>query len=191
MARVEADKLRDELARLRDELGQLREEAARSGRALREAQARERKASEMLATEKGRAARADRRPRRRAAPAAGQAGRGGGRRRRAAGRRAKDARAVDDARLWLLLETIGQAAVGLRRELALEPTDQLPADFVADAHADRPGAPAPPAPGRSTPTTRPGSTSCSPCPGRTWSSTATTSPSAGSARCRWSSSATG
>jgi hypothetical protein len=31
---------------------------------------------------------------------------------------AKEARAVDDARLWLLLETIGQAAVGLRRELA-------------------------------------------------------------------------
>jgi predicted RNA-binding protein with PIN domain len=52
---------------------------------------------------------------------------------------AKDARAVDDARLWLLLETIGRAAVGLRRELALEPTDQSPADFVADNHAERPG----------------------------------------------------
>ncbi|HWH01467.1 MAG TPA: NYN domain-containing protein, partial [Pilimelia sp.] len=38
------------------------------------------------------------------------------------------------------LETIGQAAVGLRRELALEPADRLPADFVADAHAARPGA---------------------------------------------------
>jgi predicted RNA-binding protein with PIN domain len=45
---------------------------------------------------------------------------------------------VDDARLWLLLETIGQAASGLRRELALEPADRLPADFVADAAADRP-----------------------------------------------------
>jgi predicted RNA-binding protein with PIN domain len=54
---------------------------------------------------------------------------------------AKGARAVDDARLWLLLETIGRAAVGLRRELALEPTDQLPADFVADTHAERPGHP--------------------------------------------------
>ena len=54
---------------------------------------------------------------------------------------AKEARAVDDARLWLLLETIGQAAVGLRRELALEPATKLPADFVADTAADRPGAP--------------------------------------------------
>jgi predicted RNA-binding protein with PIN domain len=51
---------------------------------------------------------------------------------------AKDTRAVDDARLWLLLETIGQAAIGLRRELALEPTDRMPADFVADTTADRP-----------------------------------------------------
>ena len=41
--------------------------------------------------------------------------------------------------LWLLLETISQAAQGLRRELSLEPTDRLPADFVADAAADRPG----------------------------------------------------
>ncbi|MGC1210667.1 MAG: NYN domain-containing protein, partial [Micromonospora sp.] len=50
---------------------------------------------------------------------------------------AKEARSVDDARLWLLLETIGQAAVGLRRELALEPVEKLPADFVADAFADQ------------------------------------------------------
>src|SRR5690606_36914939 len=47
-------------------------------------------------------------------------------------------RAVDDARLWLLLETIGQAAVGLRRELALDPADRLPADFVAAQHAEPP-----------------------------------------------------
>jgi predicted RNA-binding protein with PIN domain len=54
---------------------------------------------------------------------------------------AKDARAADDARLWLLLETIGQAASGLRRELALGPTDKLPADFVADTSAELPGTP--------------------------------------------------
>ncbi|HET6478900.1 MAG TPA: NYN domain-containing protein, partial [Actinoplanes sp.] len=54
---------------------------------------------------------------------------------------AKDARAADDARLWLLIETIGQAASGLRRELALNPTDKMPADFVADVAADRPGSP--------------------------------------------------
>ncbi len=124
VARVEADKLRDELARLRDELGQLREEARASGQgAARGAGAQQKRATELLATEKGRAATGARRPRRRAAPAAGQAGRGRGARPAAARQAAKEARAVDDARLWLLLETIGQAAVGLRRELALDPAD--------------------------------------------------------------------
>jgi predicted RNA-binding protein with PIN domain len=139
VARVEADKLRDELARLREETDALREEVRGLGRALREAQAAARKAGEMLATEKGRAARvlSDqdaelRRLRAKLAEAETAVG--------AARLAAKDARAVDEARLWLLLETIGQAAVGLRRELALDPTDRLPADFVADASADRPEA---------------------------------------------------
>ena len=139
VARVEADKLRDELARLRDETGGLRDEVRTLGKALREAQARERKSIEMLSTEKGRAARAAadheaevRRLRTKLADAEAVNG--------AARQTAKDARAVDDARLWLLLETIGRAAVGLRRELALEPTDHLPADFVADTDAQRPGA---------------------------------------------------
>jgi predicted RNA-binding protein with PIN domain len=139
VARVEADKLRDELARLRDEAGGLREEVRALGKALRDTQTRERKASEMLATEKGRAARvaADhdaqlRRLKSKLAEAESLAG--------AARQTAKDARAVDDARLWLLLETIGRAAVGLRRELALEPTDRMPADFVADVHAEQPEA---------------------------------------------------
>jgi predicted RNA-binding protein with PIN domain len=137
VARTEAEKLRDELARLREEAAGLREEVRRLTRAGRELQARERKANEMIATEKGRAARsaADhdaevRRLKARLADAESLAG--------AARQSAKEQRAVDDARLWLLLETIGQAAVGLRRELALEPTDRLPADFVADAAADRP-----------------------------------------------------
>jgi predicted RNA-binding protein with PIN domain len=140
VARVEADKLRDELARVREEVSQLREEARTAGKALRESQAAHRRASELLATEKGRAARATadhelelRRLRTRLAEAEAMA---------ASGKQAaKDTRAVDDARLWLLLETIGQAASGLRRELALDPTDKLPADFVADRAADRPGAP--------------------------------------------------
>jgi len=139
VARVEADKLRDELARVREELGQLREEARSTGRALRESQAAQKRASDLLATEKGRMSRITqdhesevRRLRTRLAEAESAAANGK--------QSAKDARAVDDARLWLLLETIGQAASGLRRELALGPTDKLPADFVADAHADRPGA---------------------------------------------------
>ena len=50
----------------------------------------------------------------------------------------RDARAAENARLWLLLETINQAAVGLRRELSVDAADRMPADFVADATADRP-----------------------------------------------------
>ncbi|GLY01794.1 MULTISPECIES: NYN domain-containing protein [Actinoplanes] len=140
VARVEADKLRDELARVREELNQVREEARSSTKALREAAIAQKRAADLLATEKGRAARAVqdhetevRRLRAKLADAEATA---------ATGKQAvKDARAVDDARLWLLLETIGQAASGLRRELALGPADKLPADFVADAAAERPGAP--------------------------------------------------
>ena len=139
VAKVEADKLRDELSRLRDETVGVREELRTTARALRESQARERKAVDMLSAEKGRAARAAtdhdaeiRRLKARLAEAESAAG--------AARQTAKDARAVDDARLWLLLETIGRASAGLRRELALGPVERLPADFVADAWADRPGA---------------------------------------------------
>jgi predicted RNA-binding protein with PIN domain len=139
VARVEAEKLRDELARVREELGQLREESRQLTRTLRETQARERRATELLATERGRAARATadteaelRRARARLAEAEAAAG--------VARASAKEARSVDDARLWLLLETIGQAAVGLRRELALDPVEKLPADFVADAFAEQPTA---------------------------------------------------
>ncbi|GAB1645938.1 NYN domain-containing protein [Krasilnikovia sp. MM14-A1259] len=138
VAKVEADKLRDELARVREELGQVREEARSASRALREAQAAQKRATDLLATEKGRATRATadheaevRRLRTKLAEAEATA---------ATGRQsARDARAADDARLWLLIETIGQAASGLRRELALGPSDRLPADFVADVAADRPG----------------------------------------------------
>jgi predicted RNA-binding protein with PIN domain len=137
VARVEADKLRDELARLREEASGLREEVRTLHRTVREAQAKERKATEILATEKGRFTRvvADhdaelRRLKAKLAEAEASVG--------TARLAAKDARAINEARLWLLLETIGQSAVGLRRELALDPTDKLPADFVADAAADRP-----------------------------------------------------
>ena len=138
VARVEADKLRDESARLREELAAIRDELRGVARELREMRTRERRSAELLAIERGRIARtaADhdaevRRLRARLAEAEDAAGA----QRSAAGR----ARQVDDARLWLLLETIGQAASGLRRELALEPAQVLPADAVADEFADRPG----------------------------------------------------
>ncbi|MEV1287882.1 NYN domain-containing protein [Micromonospora sp. NPDC049679] len=137
VAKVEADKLRDELVRVREELGQLREESRVAAKALRESQAKERRNAELLATEKGRATRAAadhdaelRRLRAKLADAEAAAG--------TVRHSAKEARAVDDARLWLLLETIGQAAVGLRRELALDPADRLPADYVAEVFADQP-----------------------------------------------------
>jgi predicted RNA-binding protein with PIN domain len=139
VAKVEAEKLRDELVRLRAESDVLRDQVRELTRTVREAHARERKVSEQLATERGRATKA-------AADAEAEL-----RRVRAklldaeltaSGARsaAKEARAVDDARLWLLLETIGQAAHGLKRELAIEPATKLPADQVADAAAERPGA---------------------------------------------------
>jgi predicted RNA-binding protein with PIN domain len=138
VAKVEAEKLRDELTRLRAEAAGLREETRNLARSLRDAQARERKTADVLATERGRASRAaadadaeQRRLRARLADAELAAS--------GARAQAKEARAVGDARLWLLLETIGQAAAGLRRDLALQPPPRLPADYVADEVADRPG----------------------------------------------------
>jgi predicted RNA-binding protein with PIN domain len=46
-------------------------------------------------------------------------------------RAAKDSRQADEARLWLLLDTVAGAVQGLRRELALTPTDERPADAVS------------------------------------------------------------
>lgn len=137
LARVEADKLRAELARVRDELGSLREQHRVVARQLRETQARERRAADLLATERGRAARAHadhdaevRRLRARLAETEAAAG--------AVKSAARESRAVDEARLWLLLETIGRAAAGLRRELALDPSEVLPADLVAEREAESP-----------------------------------------------------
>src|SRR5262245_44020188 len=126
VAKVEAEKLRDELSRLRAEAAGLRDETRTLARGLREAQARERKAVDTLATERGRAGRAaadaDAEQRRlRARLAEAELAASGAR------AQAKATRAVDDARLWLLLETIGQAAAGLRRDLALQPPARLPA----------------------------------------------------------------
>jgi predicted RNA-binding protein with PIN domain len=138
VVKIEVEKLRDELTRLRAEADGLRDQVRQLTRAQRESQVRERKSADMLATEKGRAARA-------AADAEAEVRRLRSRlidaELAASDARSvtKDARAVDDARLWLLLETIGQAAVGLRRELALEPAKKLPADFVAEASAQLPG----------------------------------------------------
>jgi len=58
------------------------------------------------------------------------------------GRRvARESRQADEARLWLLLDTLGGAVQGLRRELALTPSEERPADAVA-ADGPRPDSPA-------------------------------------------------
>jgi predicted RNA-binding protein with PIN domain len=43
---------------------------------------------------------------------------------------ARGNRGAEDARLWLLLDTVTGAVQGLRRELALTPTDERPADLM-------------------------------------------------------------
>jgi predicted RNA-binding protein with PIN domain len=48
-------------------------------------------------------------------------------------RAARGSRNADEARLWLLLESMSGAVQGLRRELALTPPDERPGDTVAAA----------------------------------------------------------
>ncbi|WP_117213822.1 NYN domain-containing protein [Allorhizocola rhizosphaerae] len=142
VAKVEAEKLRAELARVRDEVSGIQAENRANAKALREAQAALKRASELLSIEKGRAAKAaqdhEAEVRKlRAKLADAEAVKGDVR------QAARDARALDEARLWLLLETIGQAAVGLRRELGLDPAKMMPADAVAASHAEIPGSQTP------------------------------------------------
>lgn len=142
VAKVEADKLRAELTRVRDEVSGIQAEHRTNTKALREAEAALKRANELLAIEKGRAAKAAQDHeaelrKLRAKLADAEAVKDDVR------QAARDSRALDEARLWLLLETIGQAAVGLRRELALDPAKLLPADSVAAGHADAPGSQTP------------------------------------------------
>jgi len=51
----------------------------------------------------------------------------------AARRSGREARNSDDARLWLLVETLAGATQGLRRELALSTPEQRPGDAMAQA----------------------------------------------------------
>jgi predicted RNA-binding protein with PIN domain len=122
-ARADAETLRRQL---REQTGQ-RRAAERARTAAEEALAEERRRA---AAEDSRAQAEIRRLRQRLAEAedAVEAGR----------RVARETRQADRARLWLLLETATGAVQGLRRELALTPTDERPADSVAA------GTPAPP-----------------------------------------------
>ena len=50
----------------------------------------------------------------------------------------RDSKQLHDSRLWLLLETLSGTTAGLRRELAMDPTEERPADFVAETKCDEP-----------------------------------------------------
>jgi predicted RNA-binding protein with PIN domain len=131
-ARAEVGRLRAELLALRREHDELR-------RRLGEARERARKAERELESLSVSAAKA--RSTGEAATAAAQAAEAENRRLRAklaaaeqalvAARTAsREGKGSDDARVWLLLDTLVNAASGLRRELAVSPPTQRPADRV-------------------------------------------------------------
>lgn len=130
-AREERERLRAEVAALRAELDDVR-------RRLRQASDAQRRAEEAL-----RVVEADRDALRRAAERLGTTTETELRRTRArvaeveaqleqARRAGREARSSDELRLWVLIETLTNAAQGLRRELALPPTEGRPADAVAE-----------------------------------------------------------
>jgi predicted RNA-binding protein with PIN domain len=144
----------DELHRLQASLDAVRAEADALRKQLRE-QTGQRRAAERARTAAVEELAADRR---RAAAAESVAGAEVRRLRQklaeagdvveSARRAAREARQADEARLWLLLDTVSGAVQGLRRELALTPTDERPADAVrgitptpdrAAARGDDPG----------------------------------------------------
>jgi predicted RNA-binding protein with PIN domain len=134
-ARSDVEKLRAEISVARAETEELRLRVRELTKTLRAAEQETKRAQDALSTERGRAAATAsaqdaelRRLRSRLSDAEAEL---------EAGKQAtREGRAVDEARLWLLLETIGQAAQGLRRELALNPASQLPADRVAASAAE-------------------------------------------------------
>lgn len=140
IAEREAEKLRVELSEMRAEAEDLRRRHHGLTKELREIKRRERKVSDALSSERGRLKQAEENHRLEAKRLSSQLDETVKALERAR-RGARDARSLNESRLWLLLETIGGAAQGLRRELALEPSQQSPADFVADKVADQPGRP--------------------------------------------------
>jgi len=133
-ARADVEKFRAEAGAARAEADELRLKARELTKSLRAAEQEAKRAQDALSTERGRATASastqdaeTRRLRSRLTDVEAELD--------AAKQTTREGRAVDEARLWLLLETIGQAAQGLRRELALNPASQLPADLVAASFA--------------------------------------------------------
>jgi predicted RNA-binding protein with PIN domain len=131
-AKGESERHRNELAELHDQLRAAERKIRDQGQLVKRAERAAREAAEELVAERERAGVAasayeaeQRRIRQRLADAETAA--------ETARRAAREGRNVDDTRLWLLIDTVVNAAQGLRRELALSPTEERPADAVAAA----------------------------------------------------------
>jgi predicted RNA-binding protein with PIN domain len=136
---------REELARVRDELEAARAETAAVARELREEKGARRRAERVAAEAEARAAEAVEEAAATTAAAEAEVRRVKARLAEAetavenARRAAREGRSAEDVRLRLLLDTVVDAAAGLRRELALPPVTDRPADLIdaaaPDAHA--------------------------------------------------------
>ncbi|WP_026929303.1 NYN domain-containing protein [Glycomyces tenuis] len=133
----ENQRLRGALAEQRSAASGLQEELRRARKDLREAEERIAKLSGDLAAERGRLKQADseRRAERRRLEGEVESLRTQLEEIRRAGR---EADRLADSRLWLLMETLSGTAIGLRRELGLEPVAERPADYVAEEHCAEP-----------------------------------------------------
>jgi predicted RNA-binding protein with PIN domain len=141
-ARAESASAADELVAARRELRRLRADADRARAAARVAQLEgeaQRARADEAVTRAAQEVERERDRGRAAAERAEQALRAG-----------REGRSLADARVRLLLDTVVEAATGLRRELALPPLDLRPADLVpavqAQAGAGTAGAPGEPDP---------------------------------------------
>jgi predicted RNA-binding protein with PIN domain len=126
-AEAAKSELTEEITRLRREQRRLRADADRARAAARDADRRVEEERARLVAAVAEQERLAEQAERRAQEAEQRA---------AGARRAmREGRVVADTRVRLLLDTLVDAANGLRRELALPPADQLPADIVAAAAA--------------------------------------------------------
>ncbi|HEU5127362.1 MAG TPA: NYN domain-containing protein [Glycomyces sp.] len=135
----ENQKLRGALADQRSAAARLQEDLRRARRELREAEDRAAKLTGDLAAERGRIRQSD--SERRAERRRLEAEAGALREQLEALRRAEhESDRMADSRLWLLMETLSGTAVGLRRELGLEPVAERPADYIAGERCAEPEA---------------------------------------------------
>lgn len=133
----EVEKLRAELTQAREEIAAVKRQHKETAKELREVSKRERKARDAASADKGRLKQADEAHRAETRQLKSQLD-DSLRDLERARRGAKEARELNESRTWLLLETISGAARGLRRELALDPVERPPADFIAGDVARQP-----------------------------------------------------